>query len=90
MAEKIAHAELVKYYNIEIHFLNSLEDSGLLIPLEENEIKYMLYDDLPTFERLLNWHYDLEINLPGLEVISNLLTQLQQLQEANRILSSEK
>ena len=87
MSERISREELVKIYDIEITFFDSLEESGLLKIEKENEVKYLLYDELPAFERFANWHYDLEINLPGLEVIHQLLTKMEQLQIENRRLS---
>ena len=70
MSDRISREELVKIYNIEITFFDSLDESGLVKTETENNVKYLLYDELPTFERLTNWHYDLEVNLPGLETVS--------------------
>ncbi|WP_410493907.1 chaperone modulator CbpM [Chryseobacterium sp. T16E-39] len=50
----------------------------------ENDIRYLMYEDLPTFERFTNWHYDLEINLPGLEVIHEMLQKMSDLKKKNR------
>jgi hypothetical protein len=43
-----------------------------------------MYEDLPIFERFTNWHYDLEINLPGLEVIHEMLKKMEDLKQKNR------
>ena len=86
MSEKISREELVKIYNVEITFFDSLEEAGLVSPVTENEIKYLLYDELPAFERFTNWYYDLEVNMPGLEIINHLLEKLEKLQEENRSL----
>ncbi|WP_435523302.1 chaperone modulator CbpM [Chryseobacterium indoltheticum] len=59
-------------------------DSGLLNIETDNEIRYLMYEDLPTFERFANWHYDLEINLPGLEVINSMLQRMENLNQINR------
>lgn len=88
MTERISREELVKIYNIEISFFNSLEESGLLRTETENEVKYLHYEELPVFERLANWHYDLEVNLPGLEIIHHLLEKLEMLKNENRRLKS--
>jgi hypothetical protein len=64
-----------------------LEESGLLKIENDHNVKYLLYEELPAFERFANWHYDLEINLPGLEVIHHLLNKLEKLQIENRNLS---
>ncbi|ANF51711.1 MerR family transcriptional regulator [Chryseobacterium glaciei] len=84
MSERISREELVKIYNIEITFFDELVDSGLLTIQTENEIRYLMYEDLPVFERFTNWHYDLEINLPGLEVIHDMLNKMEDLKRKNR------
>ena len=84
MSERISREELVQIYNIEITFFDELVDSGLLNIETDNEIRYLMYEDLPTFERFTNWHYDLEINLPGLEVIHNMLQKMENLNQINR------
>lgn len=84
MSERISREELVRIYNIEITFFDSLEEAGLLQIETENEIKYLQYDELSTFERMMNWHYDLEVNLAGLEVINHLLKKIETLQAENR------
>lgn len=89
MSERISREELVKIYNIEITFFDELVDGGLLNVETENEIRYLLYEDLPVFERFSNWHYDLEINLPGLEVINDMLRKMEDLKQKNRDLMNK-
>ncbi|WP_209390236.1 chaperone modulator CbpM [Chryseobacterium sp. RR2-3-20] len=84
MDERISREELVKIYNIEITFFDELVDSGLINIQTENEVRYLLYKDLPSFEKFTNWHYDLDINLPGLEVIHNMLQKMEDLKQKNR------
>jgi chaperone modulatory protein CbpM len=84
MSERISREELVKIYKIEITFFDELVDSGLLNIQTENDIYYLMYEDLPIFERFTNWHYDLEINLPGLEVIHDMLKKMEDLKKKNR------
>ena len=81
MNERISREELVRIYNVEITFFDSLEEAGLLKTETENNIKYLMFDELSTFEKFTNWHYDLEVNLAGLEVIKHLLDQLERLQQ---------
>ena len=89
MSERISREELVKIYNIEVSFFDELVDSGLLQIQTENEIRYLRYEDLPSFERFANWHYDLEINLPGLEVIHDMLKKMEDLKQKNRELMNK-
>lgn len=83
MSERISREELVKIYNIEVTFFDDLVDFGLLNVQTENDILYISYEDLPAFERFTNWHYDLEINLPGLEVIHDMLQKMEDLKKKN-------
>ncbi|MDR6369069.1 hypothetical protein J2795_000693 [Chryseobacterium bernardetii] len=89
MSERISREELVKIYNIEITFFDELVDYGLLNIQIENNIHYLMYEDLPALEKFANWHYDLEINLPGLEVIHNMLKKLDALNRRNRELMNK-
>lgn len=84
MNERISRDELVRIYNVEITFFDSLEEAGLLKTETENNIKYLMFDELSNFEKLTNWHYDLEINLAGLEVINNLLQKIKILQATSQ------
>ena len=84
MSERISREELVKIYNIEVTFFDELEEYGLVSTQTDNDIKYLLYEELPQFEKFANWHYDLEVNMPGLEVINNLLQKINTLQDENR------
>ncbi|WP_299177343.1 chaperone modulator CbpM [uncultured Chryseobacterium sp.] len=84
MSERISREELIKIYDVEITFFDELVDCGLLNVEIENEIRYLSYEELPAFERFANWHYDLEINLPGLEVIHEMLQKLEGLKKRNR------
>ncbi|CAH0216764.1 chaperone modulator CbpM [Chryseobacterium sp. WG14] len=89
MSERISREELVKIYNIEITFFDDLVEYGLLNIHIENDIHYLMYEDLPELEKFSNWHYDLEINLPGLEVIHNMLKKLNALKNRNRELMNK-
>ena len=84
MSDRISREELVRIYNIEIAFFDALQESGLLKTETENEVKYLLYDELELFERFANWHYDLDVNLPGVEVIHHLLQKMEKLTAENR------
>ena len=84
MSERISREDLVKIYNVEITFFDSLEEAGLLKTETENKIKYLQYEELSVFEKLMNLHYDLDINFAGLEVINHLLEKIEHLQNENR------
>lgn len=84
MNKRISIEEIIRLYKIDYSFLNQLIDSELLHPETENSIQYIIYEELPHLERFANWHYDLDVNLPGIEIIHQLLNQLEELKNENR------
>ncbi|MCW3168098.1 chaperone modulator CbpM [Chryseobacterium sp. 09-1422] len=89
MSERISREELIKIYNIEITFFDELVDNGLLNVETEDNVRYLIYEDLQVFEKFANWHYDLEVNLPGLEVIHHMLRKMDDLHQKNRDLMNK-
>ncbi|OHT45582.1 MerR family transcriptional regulator [Flavobacterium tructae] len=69
------------YHEIENTFITELHNYGLvkIILLEEDE--YFQPEQLPTVEKMIRLHYDLKINLEGLDVIANLLSKIEGLQQ---------
>ena len=84
MNERISLEEIIRLYKIDYTFLDQLIDSELLHPQTENSIRYIIYEELPHLERFDNWHYDLDVNLPGIEIIHKLLNQMEELRNENR------
>lgn len=78
--ERISREECVRVYKIDMDFFDDLVDAGLIETFVEENTLYLHYDKLAHFEKLVTWHYDLEINIPGLEVICQLLDRIGQLQ----------
>ncbi|MBP3840432.1 MAG: MerR family transcriptional regulator [Chryseobacterium sp.] len=90
MTERISREELVRIYNVEITFFDALQESGLLKTQTENDMMYVSYDELHVFERLSNLYYDLEVNLPGLEIIHYLHAKMEVLKNENSKLRRQK
>ncbi|WP_264529503.1 chaperone modulator CbpM [Flavobacterium sp. N502540] len=69
------------YHEIENTFITELHNYGLvkIIILEKDE--YFQPEQLPTVEKMIRLHYDLKINLEGLDVIANLLSKIEGLQQ---------
>lgn len=88
MENKISREEIIKIYKVEVTFFDSLEACGLVQTIEENNTKYLLFEELTNFEKFANFHYDLEVNMPGLEVIHQLLQQINALQEEKLMLKN--
>jgi len=89
MSDRISIEQVIQIYKIDNHFLHELISSELLHPETENSVQYIIYEELTNLERFTNWHYDLEINLPGIEIIHKLLNQMEDLRSENRRLSKK-
>jgi hypothetical protein len=82
----IAVEECCTNYNIEFTFLESLNDFGLIeIVLLENN-RFLPEDQLKDLERMIRLHYELDINMAGIDAISHLLKRMHDLQEEIRVL----
>ncbi len=64
-------------YNVELTFINSLQESGLVQIEIVNETPFIYVEELPKLEKIVRLHYDLEINVQGIETIIHLLEQIE-------------
>ena len=71
--------------DVDISFITSLNEYGIIDMIVEEDKKYISNEQLKTIERAIHFHYELNINLEGIDVIHNLLTQISDLQEELRI-----
>lgn len=87
--ERISLNDFVQLYNIEIQFIDKLTHYGLLTIENEGNISYITYEQIPVVERYMRWHYDMDINMEGIEVIDRLLEEIRELKKENKRLNSE-
>ena len=69
----IALKTFCKSHNIGISFINSLQQTGLIDIIMIQESAFIEVDKLPVIEQIVRFHYDLDINLEGIESIIHLL-----------------
>lgn len=77
----IALEEICIHHKIEVAFIHSLQETGLVKVITVNEALFIEIDQLPALEKYIDFHYTLGINLEGIETISHLLQRLDTLQE---------
>lgn len=68
-------------HKIELQFIHNLSRSGLIEVVVQNEEEFVKEDELKALEQFATWHYELEINLQGIEVARHLLHKIELLQE---------
>jgi len=86
--DKISVEQLCIHYNIPISFVNSLSEFELVEIMTVQNIQYISITQVRTIEKMIHWHYELEINMEGLDVVNNLLKQVTSLQEEIVVLSN--
>lgn len=71
---------------IEASFVEALGERGLIRITTIKKQRYVEPEYLPRIEKLARMHYDLQINLEGLEAISHMLERMENMQQALHIL----
>lgn len=79
--KKISIEQCCIYYKIEASFVQELNEHGLIELTRSDKEAFIAYEQLGNLEKYMHLHYDLEINMPGMEAISHLLSRLQTLQQ---------
>jgi chaperone modulatory protein CbpM len=69
------------YHHAEPEFIDALERGGLLSITIMDNSRYIDYDQLQQLESYTRWYYDMEINVPGIDAINNLLDKVRQMQQ---------
>jgi len=79
---------LCSVHNIDISFIHALQQSGLAELILEEESFYLQKSHIGHIEKMIRLHYELEINMEGLEVVGHLLDKIDSLSEEVRSLKN--
>ena len=76
----ITISEVCNHYNIEVAFVDSLKECELIEITTIKNSSFIHHEQLRQLEKFARLHYDLGINLEGLEVINHLLQRVETMQ----------
>jgi hypothetical protein len=76
-------------YEVPTSFVDSLNQLELINLTIIDDEPYIENEALPTIEKYIRMHYDLNVNMEGLDVISNLLDKITSLQKELILLENE-
>ncbi|MGB4846094.1 MAG: chaperone modulator CbpM [Ferruginibacter sp.] len=79
--EMIQVNEFCMHHQIEISFIQSLQQSGLIEVIQTEEKLCVPRDQLPELEKMVRLYYEMDINLEGIETISYLLNRMNAMQQ---------
>lgn len=77
----VSASEFCLHHNIELSFIHSLEEHGMIETVLIEESIYLPVSQLENLERMLRLHFELDINVEGIETISHLLEKMKVMQE---------
>jgi hypothetical protein len=77
----IAIDEFCARHNVEVSFISSLENTGLIEITTINGTGFIDAVHLQQLEKIIRFYYDLDINMEGIETIINLLQKIISQQE---------
>jgi hypothetical protein len=73
--------EFCANHNIEISFIRSLQETELIEITTIEETAYIQANQLQELERIVRLHFELDINLEGIETINHLLHRINTMQD---------
>jgi chaperone modulatory protein CbpM len=71
-------------YNIEPSFIDSLEDSGIISFTVVDSERFVHVEQLVELDKYIHLHYDLHINMEGIDAIRHLLQRIDGMQQEIR------
>ncbi len=88
MQEFIPIDNFCRQHGIEISFISSLQEFGLIEVMKVEEAECIPLSQLVEAEKIVRLHGDLEINLEGIDVITHLLQKVKDMQTEIQILKN--
>ena len=81
MNDLIRAEEFCRGHRLEVSYLHSLQEFGLIEVVSAEDQVFIRRDELPRLEKILVFSRELQINLEGIDVIMNLLERVTHMQE---------
>lgn len=76
----ITTEDYAKQSHTDIQFINQLGEYGLIEIIIQEQLQCISSGQLPLLEKYTRLHYDLDINMEGIEAISHLLQRITDMQ----------
>ena len=76
-------------YDIEMSFVHLLHEYGLIEIAVAEQQQFISASELQRLEKFARMHYDLNINMEGIEAINHMLERVELLQEEITILKNK-
>ena len=81
MNDLIRAEEFCRGHQLEVAYLYSLQEFGLIEVVSTDSQVFIRRDELPRLEKIVVFHRELQVNLEGIDVIMNLLERVTRMQD---------
>ena len=76
----ISASEFCTHYQVEYAFISSLQQSGLIETTIIQNTTFIDIAEIQNLEKIIRLHYDLDINIEGIEAITSLLNRMENME----------
>lgn len=84
--ELISAIQFCQYNNVELSFIHALQEHGMIETVVVEERIFFPSSQLERLEKIVRLHFELDINLEGIETITYLLERMGHMQnEINKL-----
>lgn len=77
---RLRYSECLRIYEVEESFIESLQEVGLIQLIDQDEDRFVAYDDLSDLEQFIRWYYEMDINVGGIDALHHMLQRVRSLQ----------
>lgn len=79
--ELIIISEYCSHSQIDPQFIFNLQEVGLIELIQQDNEYYIYSSQLRDLERYTRWHYELSINVEGIDVVQNLMNRMEEMEK---------
>ena len=79
--DMVSAQDFCTYHNVEISFIYSLQEYGLLEITTLEEKAYVSLNNLQQLEKMVLLYNEMDINLEGIDTITHLLQRINDMQQ---------
>ena len=79
--DMVSASEFCRHHSIEISFITALRENELIEIVLVDDQMFVPTSQLTRLEKIVRLHFELDINLEGIETIIHLLDRMETMQE---------
>lgn len=77
----VSAIDYCQHNNIELSFIQTLHEHGMIETVVVEERLFLPLSQLPRLEKIVRLHFELDINLEGIETINHLLDRMEKMRD---------